>query len=308
MNQILSTEDLNNKYKGTKGNSKDIRTIVKFFAIILILFGIFLIASSSYALYKGGNSSNVGGQNIKKPEIEVQAKGEKQLILTIMHEDEIREVMYYWNDEEAETITGEGRKYIQTKIEIPKGENILTVQVTDVNGQTAQYTNTYTLNGDIDIKIEQSGNNVKIKVTGKEQIKNVKYSWDKEETKTVDVNDKDYSFELEVLIGEHELNVTATDVNNNEENKKIIVTGTTKPTVTIEPGDDCYVIKAHDDIGLDRVEIETMADGKVTKMQPDGKDFKYNFPLKEGDENYIKVTAYNTNGVASKSKKAVWKR
>lgn len=308
MNQILSTEDLNNKYKGTKGNSKDIRTIVKFFAIILILFGIFLIASSSYALYKGGNSSNVGGQDIKKPEIEVQAKGEKQLILTIMHEDTIREVMYYWNDEEPETISGEGRKYIQTKVEIPKGKNTLTVKVTDVNGQSAQYTNTYTLNGDIDIKIEQSGNNVKVKVTGKEKIKNVKYSWDKEETKVVDVNDNDYSFELEVLIGEHELNVTATDVNNNEENKKITVTGTTKPTVTIEPGDDCYIIKAHDDIGLDRVEIETMADGKVTKMQPDGKDFKYNFPLKEGDENYIKVTAYNTKGVASKSKKAVWRR
>ena len=309
MNQILSTENFNDKKTRNRRSGKDVHSIARFFAIILIIFGIFLIASSSFALYKGNTNTKDNGGNVaqSQPEIEVENKDEKTLILTIMHESEIREVLYYWNDEDTETISGEGRKYIQTKIEIPKGENTLTVKATDVNGQVSEFTKEYTLKGDIDIKNEQSGNNIKIKVTGKEEIEKIDYTWDEEETKTIEVNDTEYSFEVEVSLGEHQLIVKATDVKGNTEEKTITVTGTTKPTVKISAGDDCYVITAHDDVALDRVEIETMSDGKITKMQADGEDFEYNFPLKEGD-NYIKVTAYNSKGVASKSKKAVWKR
>ena len=309
MNQILSTEDLNNKNRRNKG-SKDINSILKFFAIMLIIFGMFLIANSSFAILNKNNDTSSDNKQIsdEKPEIQVENKTEKQLILTIMHEDIIKSVEYYWNDEEAQTISGEGRKYIQTKIDIPNGTNTLTVKATDINGQVGEYTKEYELKGNIDIEIKQSGNNIKVNVTSKENIKNLEYAWDEEDAKTIEVNDKEYAFEVEVLLGEHDLLVKVTDEAGNEEEKTMKVTGTTKPTVTIEAGNDCYVIKAHDDIGLDRVEIETVSDGKVTKMQPDGKDFEYNFPLKEGDENYIKVTAYNTNGVQSKIKKAVWKK
>ena len=309
MNQILSTEDLNNKNRRNKG-SKDINSILKFFAIMLIIFGMFLIANSSFAILNKNNDTSSDNKQIsdEKPEIQVENKTEKQLILTIMHEDIIKSVEYYWNDEEAQTISGEGRKYIQTKIDIPNGTNTLTVKATDINGQVGEYSKEYELKGNIDIEIKQSGNNIKVNATSKENIKNLEYAWDEEDAKTIEVNDKEYAFEVEVLLGEHDLLVKVTDEAGNEEEKTMKVTGTTKPTVTIEAGNDCYVIKAHDDIGLDRVEIETVSDGKVTKMQPDGKDFEYNFPLKEGDENYIKVTAYNTNGVQSKIKKAVWKK
>ena len=83
MNQILSTENINSKYRKSNG-SKDIKSIIKFFAIMLMIFGIFLIASSSYALYKGinGNNNEEQQQSTSQPEIEVENKDEKQLILT----------------------------------------------------------------------------------------------------------------------------------------------------------------------------------------------------------------------------------
>ena len=43
-------------------------------------------------------------------------------------------------------------------------------------------------------------------------------------------------------------------------------------------------------------------------MITDGKDFTYNFPLKEGDENKIQIVAYNSNGVESEVVRAKWKK
>ena len=47
---------------------------------------------------------------------------------------------------------------------------------------------------------------------------------------------------------------------------------------------------------------------KTRKIESDGKDFTYEFPLKEGDENKIQIVAYNSNGVASDPVKAKWKK
>ena len=309
MNQILSTEDINNKYKKGRTNSKDVNKTIKFFAIVLIIFGVFLIASSSYALYKGGNNSDTkNNSNGAKPEIDVEVKDDKQLILTVMHQEEISQVVYYWNDDYPETVMGMGRKYIQTKINIPAGKNTLTVRATDVNGQVSEYSEEHELKSAITIQMEKSGNKVKVTVTGNDKIKAIAYKWDEETPKRIDVNNTKHSFEVNVSLGEHQLIVQAVDVNNNKEQKKMTVTGATTPTVNLAPGNNSYVVTAHDDIALDRVEIETLADGKVTTIKADGKDFEYNFPLKQNDDNKIKVTAYNSNGVSSKSKKALWKK
>lgn len=310
MNQILSTEDINNKYNKKRGSTKSIESIAKFFAIMLIIFGIFLVATSSFAIFKGTGSTNNGqAQASEKAEIQVEQKGENKLLVTVMSQTEIKDIEYYWDEEDIKTEQGQGRKYVQIKnIEIPQGENDFTLKVTDINGEVTDYVQTYTLESDIDIQMKQSGNNVKINVTGKNEIKTVVYTWDEEETKDIEVNASEYSFEVEVSLGEHKLVVKATDINGTVEEKTITIMGATKPTVNISAGDNCYIITAHDDVGLKRVEIETVSDGKVTKMQADGKDFEYSFPLKEGDENYIKVTAINTKDVKSKELKAVWKK
>ena len=63
MNQILSTGD-NSKKKKTKnknykpnnysGQTSDIVSVARVFAISLIIFAVFTIGSAAYGLYKGG--------------------------------------------------------------------------------------------------------------------------------------------------------------------------------------------------------------------------------------------------------------
>ena len=308
MNQILSTENINNKSYKTKSGPKDIRSIVKFFAIVLIIFGIFLITNSSLALF---NSNNSGQEvSITKPEIQLENKGENQIILKIMHDKVISKIEYSWNDEEPVTKNGGERKYIEEIIDIPTGENVLHVKAVDVNGQDVEYSKTYTLEGNIKIEIKQSGNNIQVDVSSKDEIKTIEYAWDDEEWEKLEFNSEEteQSFKLEVLVGEHELSVRVSDINDEVEEESQAITGTTRPTVKLSKGDDAYVITAHDDIALDRIEITTVDDGKVTTMRSDGKDFTYNFPLKDDDENKIQVVAYNSNGVESEVIKAKWKK
>lgn len=305
MNQILSTENRNSKYNNyKKGGPKDIRSVVKFFAIVLLIFGVFLVINSSYAMMKG--EGNKKSSTTSGPTIELEKKGEDKLLLKVMHEDEIESVTYSWNDENPITVENNNTKFIQKELEIPNGKNTLYVIATDVNGNKKELEEEYELLLDINIEISISGNNIKVDVTGKEQIENLEYSWDEEEPKVVNVNDTQYSVKIQAPIGEHTLNVKATDINGVVEEKIQQVVGTTKPVVTVKKGNNAYIIKATDEIGLDRIEITTMEDGKVTKIQSDGKEFEYNFPVKEGSDNYIEIRAYNVNDVKSKKIRAKW--
>ena len=54
MNQILSVEQPVKKKRKTKNSGPiEIEKIVRFFAIAMIIFGIVIISSASYAMYKG---------------------------------------------------------------------------------------------------------------------------------------------------------------------------------------------------------------------------------------------------------------
>ena len=307
MNQILATENFKSKSKNNRGGQADIYAIIKFFAIILIFFGIFMVATSSYALFK--NSNNNDSEALTKPEIQLENKSDREIILKIMHDTIIDRVEYYWNDEaDMEVIKGNNRKYIEQNLQIPTGENTLYVKAIDINGAETSYKQLYTVVSDIQIEITLSGNNIRIDVDSVEEISFVRYYWDDEDEEEIEVNDTTYSTEIEALKGEHKLTVKVEDINGNEEEKTQTVVGTTKPNLTIEPGDNCYIIKASDEIQLDRIEIKTVEDGKVTKIQTDDKEFEYSFPLKENNENRVEITAYNSNGVASDTKKVRWKK
>ena len=297
MNQILSTENISNKGKYNKGSQKDIKTVIKFFAIILIIFGIFITASSSYALYKNNEKKEVP---TTKPEIVLENKNEDQLILKVMHGQIIDNVIYYWNNEEENRINGNGGKYVEKTLDIPNGENTLHVIAKDINNMTQEVNKTYTKtaqSGNVNIEIKLSGNNISISFTSEEKISYIKYNWDDEEEKEVEVNDTQYKTEIEAIKGEHTLTVYAVDENGNEtkEVKKII--GTTKPKIQISKGDDCFVITATDESGIDKVVIKRTSDNKsfTMKAKDNEKEYKCEFPLEEG-ENRIEITVYNING------------
>ncbi len=309
MNQILSTENISNKGKYNKGSQKDIKTVIKFFAIVLIIFGIFITASGSYALYKNNEKKEVP---TTKPEIVLENKNEDQLILKVMHGQIIDNVIYYWNNEEENKINGNGGKYVEKTLDIPNGENTLHVIAKDINNMTQEVNKTYTKtaqSGNVNIEIKLSGNNISISFTSEEKISYIKYNWDDEEEKEVEVNDTQYKTEIEAIKGEHTLTVYAVDENGNEtkEVKKII--GTTKPKIQISKGDDCFVITATDESGIDKVVIKRTSDNKsfTMKAKDNEKEYKCEFPLEEG-ENRIEITVYNINGATEQAKAKLTKK
>ena len=95
MNQILSTESVNNKYKGSKKSSgpKDIKSVTKFFAFGLLIFGIFLIINSSYAMIKTDGDKKAKA-DVGEPTIEIEEKGEDKVLIKVMHEDDVATLTY----------------------------------------------------------------------------------------------------------------------------------------------------------------------------------------------------------------------
>ena len=92
-----------------------------------------------------------------------------------------------------------------------------------------------------------------------------------------------------------------------KEVKKII--GTTKPKIQISKGDDCFVITATDESGIDKVVIKRTSDNKsfTMKAKDNEKEYKCEFPLEEG-ENRIEITVYNINGATEQAKAKLTKK
>ena len=104
MNQILSVEDTKKKNKKAKKEKMPrnsgpiaIESILKFFSIAILIFGIFMIGSGSYSMYV---SSQEDISNTK-PTIQVEENEEgTQITLRIMHDKTLSRVTYKWNNEE----------------------------------------------------------------------------------------------------------------------------------------------------------------------------------------------------------------
>lgn len=298
MNQILSVSNNQDKKKYS-GSQKDINSIVRFLAIILIIFGVFVIGSGSYAIYK--NSNNVESATTK-PTILVENKSEDTILLKVMHDKEISEIFYNWNDKENNKIDGKQRKYVEQEIKAPLGTNVLNVIAKDINGQEINYKKEYRVETGININLQLEGNNIKLSVEGQNNLSYVTYKWDEGEEVKKDINGNKFDTEIEIPKGEHLLTIVAVDIENNTETKEQKVKGVTKPKVNVTIEGENYLITASDEEGLKKVAFKT-EDGKSYFINLDNgeKEFVYRFPLKQGD-NRIEVTVYNINDITAEKK------
>ena len=312
MNQILSVEPPKPKkekrQKNSMGNSGggtiEIEKIVRFFAIVLIVFGIIMIASGSYSMYQGTQTGN----SQAKPTISVQEVSETQLELEISHSTPLQRVTYNWNNDQQVELDASGKKSVNQTIEIPTGDNTLNVYAVDQDGKETNYSRMYTREGDISIDFAVDGSNLKVTASGKNQLSYMTYRWDEEEEQRVDINNMDVEYSIEIPMGQHTLTVSVVDVNNTMETKEQEVKGVTKPTVEISLDDSksFFVVKASDDEGITRVEVTIDEDENqkylfnLEQAYPieERKQFEYGqFALHDG-ENKIEVTVYNESGVS----------
>ena len=303
MNQILSVDN-NQKEKAKKSKNiekgpVEIQNIVKFFAISILIFGVFMIGSGSYSMYKESKK-----EVETQPTIHVNQTDEKELTLKITQDKELAKVSYAWNSEEETQVACEGKQEIETTIEMPTGTNTLEVRAIDINGKEIQHKEVYTIESDININLEPEGSNLKIIANGVKQLIYMTYRWDEDEEIKVDINQMQIEETIEIPKGLHTLTVIVVDENNKTETIEQEVNGVTKPKLEVTTdGASNFIIKASDEQGLKKVEFiineeeKYMLDLEKALSPEDRKEFEYAYPLHEG-ENKLEITVYNESDIS----------
>ena len=304
MNQILATKTDNKKRKKPrmpgKSVSSDIAKVTKVFAIGLIIFGGCVIGTGSYALYKEKETTNKTTINeMSKPVISVEAieGDESTILLKTTSNIGIETVVYQWNDGKKTTLTGNGGKYLEQKVQIPSGSNVLNITVVDSQNQESTYSKKYELNSNI--KLEAIGNGkIKIEYAGETEISYLTYRRDDQDENKIDINSKTINQEIDTLNGKHTLTIIVVDVNNHTETKVQQTNGVSIPTIDIRFNEDktSYIINVKDDVELKEVIITLDEDDtKKYGQKINGKEFQFEIALKEGSDNKMKVQVTNSD-------------
>ncbi len=315
MNQILATnpEKPNNKPKKEK-TQRSIRTsaqtdiikVTKVFAIILLLFGIFMVGTGSYAMYHSGTGNGNSEVELVKPVISIEEieGDETTLLLKVTSKTGIDKVIYKWNDEKETTLSGKGGAYLEQKVQIPAGSNILNITATDINQEESTYSKKYELNSNIKIEATDTGK-VRITYEGDTEISYMTYRWDDNQEETIDINSYGIDEEIEALSGRHTLTVVVVDINNRTETKVQETNGVSIPELKIDFDEEHtkYIIKATDSIELKEI-IITLDEDETQRygQKISGKEFQFEIPLKESSDNKMKVEVTNSDNQKTERK------
>lgn len=307
MNQILSTSMPmdNKKKKGKKVNTNPIAisSILKFFAIAMLIFGMFTIGTGAYAVFK--NQSEQQEQNLE-PSISIEDKDEETILLKVVHKKNIAKLEYRWNDAESTVVNGNNGKYIEKQIKVPSGKNTLHVLVVDEDGKEIPYEKQYERESKINFEV--SGNKIKITYEGDKKVSYMTYRWDEEEEKTIQINDTKIDQEIDAIKGLHTLTVIVVDEDNNTDTKVQKINGVSKPKITVAVDDakQHFVIKASDDEKITTIVFRLNQDDNqyytLNIADMNYNDIQYVLPMElQSGENTIEVTIKNASGVTEES-------
>ena len=307
MNQILSTSmPMDNKKKKEKKvntNPVAIKSILKFFAIAMLIFGIFTIGTGAYAVFK--NQSEQQEQNLE-PSISIEDKDEETILLKVVHKKNIAKLEYRWNDEESTVVNGNNGKYIEKQIKVPSGKNTLHVLVVDEDGKEIPYEKQYERESKINFEV--SGNKIKITYEGDKKVSYMTYRWEEEEEKTIQINDTKIDQEIDAIKGLHTLTVIVVDEDNNTDTKVQKINGVSKPKITVAVDDakQHFVIKASDDEKITTIVFRLNQDDNqyytLNIADMNYNDIQYVLPMElQSGENTIEVTIKNASGVTEES-------
>lgn len=314
MNQILSVEmPKNNKSRNkSTSNKANIKTVIIFFCIILILFAIIIGCVGIYSLVnnktetpqKPNQNGTITGTQAK---IDVEVESESKIKIVVTHDKQISKIEYNWNGENTQEVSDIGETTYEIPLEVPTGTNTLNVTVTDVNGVKTQNVPREYTNGTAEAGIKLTivpENPIKIKVESNVNISTISYNWDGGEEKQIQVNATTTEQTIEALEGKHTLNVVAVDVDGKEAKDSITTLGDNKPELKLSVSSGKLVISASDDQGITKITVNI--NGKQREANINKKEFNGDIPLENG-ENKIIVTVYNTNGVKNEQRVKVVK-
>ncbi len=304
MNQILMTEDPNKKKKSKKPMSSgpvEINSIVRFFAVIMIIFGISFIGQGSYAIYKDAK-----GRNTKDmPTISI-ARVNDTIVVKSNSINKITNFKYNWDNSE-ETIIPIEDNYMEEIITLPNENRIIHFTIEDETERAIKYQKEIKVEG-IDMTKpmlnleEESNGNVKITATDETEIAYITYKINEEDEIRVDKSESEHNtmnYILQFERGENKLIVTAVDTSNNIETLEKTIIVSELPEVQVSQNGNVLAVNIKDNDGIKKVEINLNG---VIYAQDDlnQKNIKLNLPLVEGT-NIIKIKVTNINGLVAES-------
>ena len=304
MNQILTIENKNkkNKSRGSTGPI-EIKSIVRFFAIAIIVFALCIISHSSYAIYResrGHNTDDLASISLSRVN--------DTLIVNVQSQNIIDKFKYHWNGA-TETSIEIGSNNTTQEITLPSENDILTIVLEDETGRAVTYTKEIILSGvDIvkpTIELEKGqGNSVIITARDETQIDYMTYKIDDGEEIRIDKNnEEDTSIEYavtDIQRGEHTIFVTAVDSSGNiENNQESVIVSSDRPTInslSIDRDPDKIIIDVSDVDGIQSIEVNL--NGAVYRMDNvNRKQAKFSLDLVDGT-NTISIVVTNINGIS----------
>ena len=293
LNQILYT---GGKQKGPI----EINKIIKFFAIVIIIFGIIIAGQAVYRMLN--NKAEEQTPVNTEPSVEI-SQVDNMVQISISHDKAIDKIYYSWNEEEEVTLQGMGRTNLIESIDLPVGNNTLVVRILDASGYEVRYEKRFVLEKTTpkpQIEFAVSGNNVKVVITSENPLAYITYRWNDDEEQRIDAAEGSKNrleTEIEIKKGENKLTVIAVDENNRTQTKEQKFKGITKPEIQLLQDRENLTIRVTDtDDKMDRIEF--VLNGTLytenTKTQ-DGTVIQVTKQLKTGD-NFLAINAYNVSG------------
>ena len=274
MNQILSMQsNMNDDNRNNKTKTKEpkyreyndkasINSILRVFAIFIMLFGIALIGNSVYGII---NSMPEQRDNIS---VSAENIGSKATI-KITGEKPIKQLVYKWGQGQETVVPGNGTIQLSLTLEIPKGNNILNMTVTDYYGNTQDFQKQYIneKNGPTIEIPSTTGNMLNIVVKDDKEVAYITYRWNNEAETRRDMDptqaDKTtLQTSIPAIKGENTLTIVAVDNDGNRETKTETIKGANGPTFTVTTEGNNIVINAKDEEGIGKISITV--DGVTT--------------------------------------------
>lgn len=302
MNQILMTE--NKKKKQRSSGPLEIKGIVRFFAIVIMIFGITLASEGTYAIFKDVEDRKPANM----PSVTISRLNDK-LILYVEHSVEISKIIYSWNNGEN-TVIPEGGITAQEEILLPNQNSVLNITVEDMNGKQVKYQKEYLVEGmDITkptIKIDVANGNKKMTITAIDdtEIASLTYKWEGEdevEVKATTSGQTQIVQEVDLMPGTRKISIIAEDKNGNVEKiEREIVATTSEPKMQILKDGKKIIIEASDEDGVKDIKIN------LNGKEYAAKDIKLKrvkvgpIELKEGN-NIISIEVTNVSGYSKKA-------
>jgi len=301
MNQILLTNDQinrkknNNKYNGN--NSPDIKKIMMFFGVALIVIAILTISVYAFKVYKSKNKKE---KQIEAPEITLE-QVDNQVTIIVKAEAGISKIVYKWNEDEAQEEEKNGVTSYEEALEIPEGTNTLNVKVIDLNGEETEINQEFYLPEDPDkakIEIDETIGNGKVKITASDEnnkMKSIIYRWNDEEEKVIKATTDEQTIietTIDVKRGKNTLTVVAINGKDKEQTTEKILNGVNKPTIEVVKDGNKLIMNIKHDMGLEKVEFnvngqEFVYDENYSGYKAEQKELSYSFDLKEGENTVI---------------------